>query len=240
MKGLFTIYREKIGNRFFLRLMTIYSVIIVVIISVVAALIAKAVKDALTEQAIYHNMQVLETINARFNQQNRNFKKILSGLYMGAVKGGPDGGLAVSAVEKLFDQELSDGLTFSEELDIRRELDTFLMENSLPIDTDILLISPSRQILNVSRQSYGTRYYERIARVISEGAADNINERRVWFLSADELGGEGGKPPVYVIFDYIRKAEDTSKYSGVLAAVYNPGMIKSAYNQFSPYLLGTS
>ena len=128
MKGLFALYREKIGNRFFLRIMTVYSVIIVIMISVMAALIAKAVKDSLTDQAIYHNMQVLETINARFNQQNRNFKKILSGLYLGAVKGGPEGEPAVSAIEELFGRGPDDGLTFSEELDIRRELDAYLTE----------------------------------------------------------------------------------------------------------------
>ena len=241
MKGLLALYREKIGNRFFLRLMTVYSVIIVIMISVMAALIAKAVKDSLTDQAIYHNMQVLETINARFNQQNRNFKKILSGLYLGTVKGGPEGEPAVSAVEELFGRSQDDGLTFSEELDIRRELDAYLTENALPIDTDIsdiLLISPSEQILNVSRRGYGTDYYGRIAAEISESKTENINERRVRFLSAGELESGGSSPEMYVIYDYIRKEEDTSRYSGILAAVYNPGMIKSAYNQFSPYLLG--
>ena len=133
MKKLLALYRERIGNRFFLRLMIIYSAIIVVMISVMGALISKGVKVALMDQAVNHNMQVLETIHARFIQQNRNFKKILSGLYSGTMKGGPEGKPAVQAIEELFDPFLADKITFSEELDVRRELDTYRWKTPCPL-----------------------------------------------------------------------------------------------------------
>jgi len=241
MKKLLRIYQEKCGSRFFLRLMSIYSIIIVIMSGIMAILIAKAVKESLTDQAIYHNMQVLESINARFNLQNRNFKKILSGLYSGNIKGGAERITAVSAIEELFDPAVEKELTFLEKIDARHELNTYFVENSLPIDTDIsdiLVISPSEQILNVSRRGYGTDWYKRIAGKTLETAVDNINERRVRFLSAGELESSGDFPRLYVIYDYIRKSGDTSRYNGILAAVYDLDIIKNVYNQRSPYLLG--
>lgn len=243
MKRLLDFYRQRFGNHFFLRLMIIYFAIIILLVSLMTVVIIENVKTLLTDQAVHHNMQALETINNHFENQNKDLKKILSGLYsdsMGSVIGNGN------AIENLFNKAEVQDLTFSDQSDIRRKLDKYLMEYGLPIDNDIndlLLVSPDSDYLASSRNrsSYSTsHYYQQISSEVTKASLNdkNINSQRMHFLSPSDFQDNSFAPKVYVLYDYIRKSENTSEFNGFLAAVYSPDFIKTEYNQFSPYLLG--
>lgn len=247
IKKLSDFYHMHFGNHFFLRLMIINFLLTVFLIGLMTVVIIRNVKTLLTDQAIHHNFQALEMIDTHFEDQNKSFKKILNGFYsnsMGNTIGNTD---AVNAVKYLFEEPELSTLTFSDKVDIRRGLNSYMAEYGLPIDNDIndiLLVGMDQEYLATSRNrsAYSkTQYYKQISAEISRSVFDdnkNINGQKIHFLTPSDFQRENTPPKVYVLYDYIRKTENTSQYNGLLAAAYSPDFIKTVYNQFSPYLLG--
>lgn len=230
-------YQRYLGNRFLLRMMLIYSVIIIGIISVMALFILKNITAILKDQAVSHNMQVLETVDVYFYSQNESFKKIVNGIYSEPL--GQDI-QAVGLIERLFAQT-SD---FSGTVSASRILSEYMTDYGLPIDTDIidiLLINPEGEYLSSSRKTSAysrSEYYRRISDYISQQEVGNINGKKTYLVPPGTVFPDMRSARIYMIYDYIRQPRNPSLSIGCIAAVYNPDAIKNVYNQFSPYLLG--
>lgn len=246
IKKLSNFYYRHFGNHFFLRLMIMNFLFIVILTSLMTVVIIQNVKILLTDQAVHHNFQALKTIDNYFEDQNKSFKKILSGLYsnsMGNTIGNTD---AVGAIGDLFEEPELSTLAFSDKVDIRRGLNSYMVEYGLPIDNDIndiLLVSMDQEYLATSRNrsAYSkTQYYKQISAEIFRSVFDdkNINGQKIHFLAPSDFQSKNSPPKLYVLYDYIRKPENTAQFNGMLATVYSPDFIKTVYNQFSPYLLG--
>lgn len=241
MRKLLLFYRRRLGSHFFLRLVVIHFLITLLSISVMTFFIMQTANNLLTDQAIRHNMQSLESVNTYFENQSQSFKKILSSFYTASISVN-DGMMTPGEACELFGQE--DGLPdVLEQINVSRSLSSYLSE-CLVMDSninDILLVSTDGRYLYSSRfrSVYSTTSsYAEIAAKISACEGENINARKINYLSPAELSQGETLPMLYVSYDYIRNAESTSKYSGYLVAMYNPDFIKNLYNQFSPYLLG--
>lgn len=242
MKRLLRFYNEHFGNHFFLRLVAVHFLITLLSIGTMTSFIVQEANSLLTDQAIRHNMQSLETIDTYFGSQNRNLKQILSSFYLDSLS--HNGSLAEPGT--LCRQLFAEGpLTESmEKMNLSRSLSGYLNEFCLPMDSninDILIVAPEGEYLYSSRfrSIYSkVNYYDKIAGKLASTTSENINARRIRYLSPSELSDGENIPRLYVVYDYIRNSESTSEYSGYLAAMYNPDFIQNIYNQFSPYLLG--
>jgi hypothetical protein len=66
---------QAFGKPFFLRLVVIHFLITLLSISVTTFFIMQTANNLLTDQAIRHNMQSLESVNTYFENQSQSFKK---------------------------------------------------------------------------------------------------------------------------------------------------------------------
>lgn len=124
MRKLLLFYRRRLGSHFFLRLVVIHFLITLLSISVMTFLIMQTANNLLTDQAIRHNMQSLESVNTYFENQSQSFKKILSSFYTASISVN-DGMMTPGEACELFGQE--DGLPdVLEQINVSRSLSSYL------------------------------------------------------------------------------------------------------------------
>ncbi|WP_262676472.1 sensor histidine kinase [Paenibacillus sp. J5C2022] len=243
MRSLFNKY---IRNRFFNKLLLMYSVIIIVTVGILIAIIVNSITGLLREQAITYNNQVLQLVSDHFHDQNKYLKKMMTDLYI------KNGFVKTETLYEAFHALSSDGSSsssfgsMSEQRERAAYINRYMMNTALPYDLDILeMVMSSRAFdyeLNTTRYASGVRldnYFEQIRHLLKTSVPANINERKTYFLPAFSAANNGSSMNLYGIYDYIRHADNPAEYAGYMILTYDTESFRRAYETYRKYLVGT-
>ncbi len=232
-----------IRNRFFNKLLLLYSVIILLTVSALIFIIVTNITGLLKEQAITYNKQVLQLVGDYFHEQNRNLKNRMTSLY---TFNDPD---KKDSVYEAF-ADISHGAAPGEITGNLREkaayVNRYMMDTVLSSDTNILdMVMMNRTFdyeMSATRYSAGTKlsdYVEHVRQALTDRTPADINARKTYILPAFD-GSRGSDPlTVYAVYDYIRFPNDPSGFSGYMLLTYDTESFRRAYEPYRKYLIGT-
>lgn len=243
MRSLFNKY---IRNRFFNKLLLMYSVIIIVTVGILIMIIVSSITGLLREQAITYNNQVLQLVSDHFHDQNKYLKKMMTDLYI------KNSFVKTETLYEAFNALSSDGSSSSSSgsMNEQREraayINRYMMNTALPYDPDILEMVMSNRVfdyeINTTRYVSGVRldnYFEQIRDLLKTNVPSNINGRKTYFLPAFSATNNGSSMIMYGIYDYIRHVDNPADYAGYMILTYDTESFQRAYEQYQKYLIGT-
>ncbi|GBF74392.1 two-component sensor histidine kinase [Paenibacillus sp. 598K] len=236
-------FNNYIRNRFFNKLLLLYSVIIVLTVSILIFIIVTNITGLLKEQAITYNNQVLQLVGDHFHKQNRNLKNRMTNLY---VLNGSD---KKDSVYDAFADESPQAHPDQMTADMREKaayVNRYMMDTVLSSDANILdMVMMNRSFdyeMSATRYSAGMKlsdYVDHVRQALTERTTADINARKTYVLPA--FNGSRGSDPltVYAVYDYIRFPDDPSDYSGYMLLIYDTESFRRAYEPYRKYLIGT-
>ncbi len=252
MRSLFNNY---IQNRFFNKLLLLYSAIIIVTISVLIFIVVTSITGLLREQAITYNKQVLQLVSEHFHKQNKNFKKMMNDLY---IKNDLDRSHTLyDAFINLnpYNKESSNNAALEsdspsaisiEHRERAAYINRFMFDTALPSDPDIIEMVLTNRTFNfeISSTRYTSsinlgNYFTDLRQYIESRDISNINEQKTYIFPALSVTNKNSSLNLYGIYDYIRRPDNPADYSGFMILTYNAESFRSAYEQFEKYLIGT-
>lgn len=243
MRSLFNNY---IRNRFFNKLLLMYSVIIIVTVGILITIIVSSITGLLREQAITYNNQVLQLVSDHFHNQNKYLKKMMTDLYT------KNSSVQTETLYEAFHALSSYGAaaSTSDSMNEQREratyINRYMMNTALPYDPDILeMVMSNRGFdyeINTTRYASSVRldiYLEQIRQFLKTNVPSDINGRKTYFLPAFSATNNGSTMNLYGIYDYIRNADNPAEYTGHMILTYDTESFQRAYEQYQKYLIGT-
>jgi len=242
------LFNQYIQNRFFNKLLLLYSAIIIVTIGILIYIVVTSITGLLREQAITYNTQVLQLVSDHFHKQNKNLKKTLNYLYTG--NGFDRVETLYEAFRALDDTENSSigttiGVT-SEQRERAAYINRFMLDTALPSDPDILeLVMANRSFTyEISSTRYTSsiklgNYFKTIQQYIEQQDSSNINSKKTYFLPAFSVSNQDSSMNLYGVYDYIRPPDSPADYNGYMILTFNTESFRRAYEQFQKYLIGT-
>lgn len=243
------LFPNYIRKRFFHKLMLSYSAIIVLSIGLLIYLIVYNVSSILRQQAVNYNQQVLQSVGSYFHDQHQNFKKMMQYLYAHSslsVDLSGDARLYDIVVSLLGEEEPVSPEDSSRKREMTLIFNRFLNDVAMPSDPDIFdIMVTNRQMdrdLGATRNTTNLRkadYYGTIKQVIAGQRISNINSRKVYAIPAFTAVGNGSSIALYGLYDYLRDADDASRFSGYVALTFTADSVKMAYERLSGDLIGT-
>jgi len=232
-----------IRNRFFNKLLLLYSVIIILTVSVLIFIIVTHITGLLKEQAITYNKQVLQLVEDHFHEQNRNLKNRMTNLY--TLSGSEKKDTVYDAFADVSRRAAPDEITG----DLREKaayVNRYMMDTVLSSDANILdMVMMNRTFdyeMSATRYAAGMKlsdYVEHIRQALTDRAADDINARKTYILPAFNSSRGSDPLTVYAVYDYIRLPNDPSAYSGYMLLTYDTESFRRAYEPYRKYLIGT-
>ncbi|MDF2718484.1 MAG: hypothetical protein K0R28_5409, partial [Paenibacillus sp.] len=242
-----SLFGKYVQNRFFNKLLLMYSVIIIVTVGILILIIVTNITGLLKEQAITYNKQVLQLVGDHFHDQNKNLKKMMTSLY---TKNGFEKTDTVydafSALSRgATAQAPGSGIT-SEQRERAAYINRFMLDTALPSDPDILeMVMTDRTFdyeMSTTRYTSGIKlgnYFADIRRMLKEKESSNINGRKTYFLPAFAASNNDNSMTMYGIYDYIRPSDNPADYFGYMILTFDTASFQRAYEQYRKYLIGT-
>ncbi|MFD0712674.1 sensor histidine kinase [Paenibacillus sp. GCM10027626] len=242
-----TLFNNYVQNRFFNKLLLLYSAIIIMTIGILIYIVVTSITGLLREQAVTYNKQVLQLVSDHFHKQNKNLKKIMNDIYTA------NGFERANTVYEAFtDLEHSQSAIEADEAistELRERaafINRYMLDTALPSDPDILqLIMTNKAFsyeINNTRYTSSIQlgnYIDDMKRYIESRDKSNINSKRTYLLPALPVSNEDSSMTLYGIYDYIRPPDNPADYTGYTILTFNTQSFQRAYEQFEKYFIGT-
>ncbi|MCQ6560953.1 histidine kinase [Paenibacillus mendelii] len=242
-----SIIDKYIQNRFFNKLLLLYSAIIIVTVGILIYIIVTNITGLLREQAITYNEQVLQLVGDHFHNQNKRLKKMMTDLY---IKNGFD---KTDTIYDAFEALSAGGTapnsppsTMSDQRERAAYINRYMLDTALPNDPDILeMVMTNRAFdyeISTTRYTSGIKlgnYFEDIRQFLRNKDSSRINSRKTYFLPAFTASNNGNSVNLYGIYDYIRTPDNPADYSGYMILTYDTDSFQRAYEPYRKYFIGT-
>ncbi len=245
MRALFNNY---IQNRFFNKLLLLYSAIIILTISILIYIVVTSITGLLSEQAITYNKQVLQLVSDHFHKQNKNFKKIMNDLY---TTNGFERTTTIYEAFTVLNKSQSSFVNLGKSVSTEHReraafINRYMLDSALPSDPNILQLIMTNRAFNfeINNTRYTSSiqlgdYIDNIKHYIESHHEGGINRKRTYLLPALPLSSKGSVMNLYGIYDYIRLPDNPAEYAGYMITTFNTESFHRAYEQFDKYLIGT-
>lgn len=222
------------------KLLSSYLIIVIMSISVLYVTTVIIITRSFEKQAISHNMAMIQQISDVFYLKSKNLKNAVAQLYASSTTSNTK-----SDIWALLKTE-SRELPYGDYKRFRLGLLTFLNENCLGIDNDLLYVG----VLQVDSQK-GSKKNNVVKSIYSESnvtfflddiisektnasIADQYDVERIHYVGAFE----GAYDHLFLMYYQLVDPMDISKVIGYMVYAYQPDVLKNSYRTYSQNKIG--
>jgi two-component system sensor histidine kinase YesM len=231
-----SLYNKFLRDKFFNKILIIYSLITILTIFALTYLISDKFTQIMLNQTTKFNMQILETVDTYVQSKILNFKQIIRNVYIDKSNGAD----VLDMLKKNdMDKESTDyiqkyssivafmngkGLSSDQEMEgifICVKLDNYCYFSSRNLSSSLM-----SQISN------------KVQTLIANTNNMNRKQQQPYFMSQIDVNNQNNTERMYVLYYNIFDNEDSGKTLGYMASIYKSDSIKNAYVKFEKDLKG--
>ena len=206
-----------------------YLVIVVMSLTMLYITTLTMTSKRIEEQAIEHNMTMIEKVSDGFYAKCKGMKNAISLLYTTSLTTN-----VKTDIWKLMRSE--DDLNTIEYMNYRSTLVSYLRENCLALDNDLMLASVIKSDNNkvFTDSNIADFLDDTIRSAVLKDISENEEKQRIYYTSAFE----GGYDKVVLMYYSLGNPDDISKTLGYMVFAYAPDSFKNIYNTYTSTKLG--